>query len=89
MADAAYGIVTKPSREFSGNFTIDDTFLYENGVTDFSQYAIEPGHPLVPDYMVPPSIVAPPGLTFTRNRLYDFHTGELLPGADISTGGKA
>ena len=76
MADAAYGIVTKPSREFSGNFCIDDTFLYENGETDFDQYAIEPGHPLVPDYMVPGSIVAPPGLKFSRNRLYDFFTGE-------------
>ena len=88
MADAAYGIITKPSREFSGNFCIDDTFLYENGETDFDQYAIEPGHDLVPDDMVPNSIVAPPGLKFSRNRLYDFHTGELLPGAQIGMGGK-
>lgn len=88
MADAAYGIVNKPSRSFSGKFCIDDTFLYENGVRDFDQYAVEPGHPLVPDYMVPNSIVAPPGLAFSRNRLYDFYTGELLPGAQISTGGK-
>ncbi|NND39288.1 MAG: SDR family oxidoreductase [Pseudomonadales bacterium] len=88
MADAAYGIVTKPSRQFSGNACIDDTFLYENGETDFDQYAVEPGHPLVQDYMVPASSVAPPGLKFTRNRLYDFFTGELLPGAQVGMGGK-
>lgn len=88
MADAAYGIITKPSREFSGNFCIDDSFLYDNGVTDFEQYAVEPGHPLVMDYMVPSSNVAPPGLTFTRNRLFDFYTGELLPGSEIGMKGK-
>lgn len=89
MAAAAYGIVTKPSREFSGNFCIDDTFLYDHGETDFNQYAVEPGQPLVQDYWVPNSVVAPPGLKFCANRLYDFYTGELLPGAEISTGGKS
>ena len=39
MADAAYVILTKDSREFTGNFCIDDNLLAENGVTDFSQYA--------------------------------------------------
>src|SRR3569623_3706238 len=28
MADAAYAVLTKPSREFTGNFLIDDSFLY-------------------------------------------------------------
>jgi len=88
MADAAYGIVTKPSREFSGNFCIDDTFLYENGVTDLERYSIEPGHALVPDYMVPKDSAPPPGVTLTSNRLYDFSTGELLPGAQVGMAGK-
>ncbi|MDO3069098.1 SDR family oxidoreductase [Mycobacteroides abscessus] len=38
MADAAYEILTKPSREVSGNCFIDDEVLREAGVTDFSQY---------------------------------------------------
>ncbi|RIS87916.1 SDR family oxidoreductase [Mycobacteroides abscessus] len=38
MADAAYQILTKPSREVSGNCFIDDEVLREAGVTDFSQY---------------------------------------------------
>ena len=88
MADAAYGIVTKPNREFTGHHCIDDTFLYENGVTDFDQYAMQPGHPLVPDYMVPQDSVPPPGITLTKNRLYDFTTGELLPGAQVGMAGK-
>ena len=89
MAEAAYKIITKPSREFTGNFCIDDTFLYENGETDFDQYAVEPGQPLVQDYWVPSSVVAPPGTELCANRLYDFHTGEILAGAEISTGGKS
>ena len=89
MAEAAYQIITKPSREFTGYFCIDDTFLYDNGETDFEQYAVEPGQPLVQDYWVPSSVVAPPGVKFCPNRLYDFHTGEILPGAEISTGGKS
>ncbi len=89
IADAAHGIVTKPSRDFSGNFCIDDTFLYDNGVTDLDQYAMQPGHALVPDYMVPRDSVPPPGVELTKNRLYDFTTGELLPGAQVGMAGKA
>ena len=88
MADAAYGIVTKPSREFTGNFCIDDTFLYENGEIDFDKYSMQPGHPLVLDYMVPQDMKPPPGCTYTANRLYDFTTGELLPGAQVGMAGK-
>ncbi|MDH3337342.1 MAG: SDR family oxidoreductase [Gammaproteobacteria bacterium] len=88
MADAAYGIVTRPSREFTGNHCIDDSFLYDNGVTDLDQYAMQPGHPLVPDYMVPLDSPPPPGVALTKNRLYDFTTGELLPGAQVGMAGK-
>ncbi|NRQ48923.1 SDR family oxidoreductase [Aeromicrobium stalagmiti] len=38
MADAAYEIVTKPSRELTGQFLIDDDVLEAAGVTDFSIY---------------------------------------------------
>lgn len=38
MADAAYEILIKPSREVTGNSFIDDEVLTEAGVTDFSKY---------------------------------------------------
>ncbi len=38
MADAAYEILTKPSREVTGSFFIDDDVLEDAGVTDFSVY---------------------------------------------------
>ena len=59
MADAAYVILTKDSREFTGNFCIDDNLLAENGVTDFSQYAEVPFSQLAPDFFVPDDIEAP------------------------------
>ena len=59
MADAAYVILTKDSREFTGNFCIDDNLLAENGVTDFSQYAEVPFSELAPDFFVPDDIEAP------------------------------
>ncbi len=39
LADAAYEIVGRPSREHTGNFYIDDEVLAEAGVTDLSPYA--------------------------------------------------
>ena len=53
MGDAAYCILTKPSKEFTGNFCIDDNLLAENGVTDFSVYAKVPFNELAPDFFVP------------------------------------
>ncbi len=38
MADAAHWIVTRPSREYSGRFVIDEDALREAGVTDLSRY---------------------------------------------------
>jgi citronellol/citronellal dehydrogenase len=38
MGDAAYIVVTKPSREFTGRFLIDDTVLKGAGITDLSRY---------------------------------------------------
>ncbi|WP_028081480.1 SDR family oxidoreductase [Solimonas soli] len=56
MADAAYVILNKPAREFTGNFCIDDIVLHGSGVRDFSQYAAVPGTPesqLAPDFFLP------------------------------------
>ena len=60
MADAAHALFLMPAREVSGRFLIDDSFLYETGVTDFSQYRVTPGEPLAPDFFVPDASVPPP-----------------------------
>jgi citronellol/citronellal dehydrogenase len=52
MADAAYAILTKPSREFTGHFCIDDEVLRAAGVTDLAQYQTVPGETLLPDFFV-------------------------------------
>ncbi len=52
MADAAHAILTKPSRECTGNFFIDEDLLRAEGVTDFERYAVTPGAELVPDFFV-------------------------------------
>jgi citronellol/citronellal dehydrogenase len=62
MADAAHAIFEKPSRDFSGNFLIDDTFLYGEGVRDFDQYRVDPTVALMPDFFVPDDSVPPPGV---------------------------
>lgn len=49
MADAAHAIVTRPSRECTGNFFIDEAVLRSAGVTDFERYAVTPGVPLAAD----------------------------------------
>jgi citronellol/citronellal dehydrogenase len=43
MADAAHAILTKPSREFTGRFCIDDEVLRDIGVHDLTHYAAVPG----------------------------------------------
>jgi citronellol/citronellal dehydrogenase len=52
MADAAYAIFNKPSRELTGRFLIDDEVLAGEGKTDLSEYAIDPSAPLLPDFFV-------------------------------------
>jgi citronellol/citronellal dehydrogenase len=53
LADAAHRVFCKDARSFSGNFLIDDTFLAENGVTDFDSYRVDPTQPLAVDFFVP------------------------------------
>ncbi len=52
MADAAHVILTRPSRENTGNFYIDDEVLASAGVTDLSKYQMVPGAELIPDFFV-------------------------------------
>jgi len=65
LSDAAHLILTKPSRDFTGNFIIDDTFLYEHGVRDFEKYRVDPTRKLFPDFFVPASSTPPPGVAET------------------------
>jgi len=62
MADAAHAIFAKPARAFTGNFLIDDSFLYSEGVRDFDQYRVDPTARLMPDFFVPSDIAPPPGV---------------------------
>lgn len=62
MADAAHRIFCKPSREFTGNFLIDDSFLHGEGVRDFEVYSVDPTAPLMIDYFVPADMPPPPGV---------------------------
>src|SRR5579864_2516615 len=62
MADAAHAIFEKPSRQFTGNFLIDDSFLYGEGVRDFDAYRVDPSTPLMADFFVPANSAPPPGV---------------------------
>ena len=59
MADASYEILTKDSKEFTGNFCIDDIVLYESGVKDFTKFASVTFGELMPDIFVPDSTPLP------------------------------
>ncbi len=59
LADAAYLVFSKPAREFTGRFLIDDTFLAENGVTEFDHYRVDPSRDLEVDFFVPDDSVPP------------------------------
>jgi citronellol/citronellal dehydrogenase len=62
MGDAAHLILTRDARTFTGNFCIDDTLLYEHGVTDFEKYRVDKSVDLAPDFFVPDTVPAPPGV---------------------------
>jgi len=42
-ADAAYAVITKPSRDCTGNAFLCEDVLAAEGVTDFDRYAYQPG----------------------------------------------
>ncbi|WP_109125414.1 NAD(P)-dependent oxidoreductase [Dyella sp. C11] len=49
VADAAHAVLTRPAKGFAGHFLIDEEVLREEGVTDFSAYAVDPSQSLLPD----------------------------------------
>lgn len=52
VADAAVAILQQKFSAVSGQFYIDEDYLRDNGVTDFEQYAVLPGTPLLPDFFL-------------------------------------
>ncbi|MCU0655578.1 MAG: NAD(P)-dependent oxidoreductase [Polyangiaceae bacterium] len=52
MADAAHVILTRPSRECTGHFFVDEDLLREEGVTDFEKYLVTPGTTPYPDFFL-------------------------------------
>ncbi|MBR9973822.1 SDR family oxidoreductase [Magnetospirillum sulfuroxidans] len=52
VADAAHAILTRPARECSGNFFLDEEVLKQHGIDDFSAYAVDPVGQLLPDLFV-------------------------------------
>ena len=52
MADAAYAVLTRNSRNCNGNFFIDEQVLAEEGFTDLDDYAMVKGADLAPDFFV-------------------------------------
>ncbi|MGL5115841.1 MAG: SDR family oxidoreductase [Beijerinckiaceae bacterium] len=66
LADAAHMIFTTPSRELTGQFLIDDTFMTSRGVTDFDKYRVDPTQDLAPDFFVPADSLPPVSLKAVR-----------------------
>jgi citronellol/citronellal dehydrogenase len=60
-ADAAYAVLTKPAREFTGHTLLCEDVLVDSGVTDLSVYDCLPGSDLGVDFWV--DSPNPPGYT--------------------------
>lgn len=52
VADAAHAILVRPARSCSGNFFIDAQVLMEEGMVDFSTYAVDPKIDAVLDFFL-------------------------------------
>ncbi len=52
MGDSAWAILTRSSRQCTGNFFTDEAILAEEGITDLDQYAVQPGTPLFQDFFL-------------------------------------
>ena len=53
MADAAYELILRPSREVTGQFFTDEDLLRQAGVTNFSSYAVDLKSPLMQSLFTP------------------------------------
>jgi len=49
VGDAAHAILVRDAVGFYGHFLIDDDVLFAAGITDFSDYAVDPSQRLLPD----------------------------------------
>jgi citronellol/citronellal dehydrogenase len=56
VADAAHAVLSRDARGFAGHFLIDEDVLREAGVTDFSQYAVDPAQAPLPDLFLPEAL---------------------------------
>ncbi len=52
LADAAYYILQRPSKECTGNLFMDEEVLREAGITDLSHYAVNPNETLQKDLFI-------------------------------------
>jgi len=52
VADAAFYILQRPSYECTGNFFIDEDVLKQEGINDFSGYAVNPANKLMMDLFI-------------------------------------
>ncbi len=52
VADAAHAVLTRPSRQCTGNFFLDEEVLRAEGISDFGRYAVKPGVELMPDFFI-------------------------------------
>lgn len=52
VADAAFHILQRPSFECTGNFFIDEDVLKAEGITDFTDYAVNPEQKLMMDLFI-------------------------------------
>lgn len=56
MADAAWQILTRPAREYTGRFVLDEQVLRDAGVRDFASYSVTPGVEPQIDFFVEPEL---------------------------------
>ena len=52
MADAAYVILTRDSKSYTGNFVTDEAVLKEEGVKDFDHYSCFPNSEILQDFFL-------------------------------------
>lgn len=50
VADSAHAILTRDAKTTTGTSFLDDEVLAEEGVSDLTPYAVEPGQPLILDF---------------------------------------
>ncbi len=62
LADAAHMIFCRQAKSLTGQFLIDDTFMWENGVRDFDHYRADPSVDLMQDFFVPDESAPPVSL---------------------------